>query len=78
MCLAMPAKVIEREGDTGCVDVGSTQIPVNLILTPEANVGDWVLVHAGFAIRSLDEEDAKETWKLLEEVYSDSVEETTT
>jgi hydrogenase expression/formation protein HypC len=39
---------------------------VNLVMTPEAEVGDWVLVHAGFAIQQVSEEDARETWRIYE------------
>jgi len=70
MCLAVPARITERQGEEGWVDVGSTRMRVNLIMTPEAQPGDWVLVHAGFAIQQVSEEDAKETWAVIAAVQS--------
>ncbi len=73
MCLAVPGKIIEvREGDgpvsrVGTVDFQGTRVEVGLSFTPEACVGDWVLVHAGFALNVLDEAEAAETWKYLHE-----------
>ena len=82
MCLAVPAKVVERDGDVGWVELGPTRVRVSLLMTPEASVGDWVLVHAGFALQSVDEQEARETWDLLESVdpgletvHPDSIEE---
>jgi len=73
MCVAVPGRIIEiREGNTGptggnvgTVDFQGTRIEVGLVFTPEAREGDWVLVHAGFALNVLDEEDARETWQYL-------------
>lgn len=73
MCLAVPGKIIEvREGDgpvsrVGTVDFQGTRVEVGLSFTPQASVGDWVLVHAGFALNVLDEAEAAETWKYLQE-----------
>ncbi len=77
MCLAIPAKVISvTEGDTpqartGIVDLQGSQLETSLALTPDAGEGDWVLVHAGFAIQQLSEKDAQETWEYLEEYLED-------
>ncbi|MHC4991010.1 MAG: HypC/HybG/HupF family hydrogenase formation chaperone [Planctomycetota bacterium] len=68
MCLALPAKIVEREGEACWVVLGDTRMRVSLIMTPEAGVGSWVLVHAGFAIQRVSEEDALETWELIESV----------
>ena len=65
MCLAIPAKVTERDGDEGWVKLGDAKVKVNLMLTEEAGVGSWVLVHAGFAIQTLTEEDARETFEIV-------------
>ncbi|MCC6970582.1 MAG: HypC/HybG/HupF family hydrogenase formation chaperone [Phycisphaerales bacterium] len=70
MCLALPARIEEREELLAWVVVGEARLRVSLIMTPEAGVGDWVLVHAGFAIRVVAEHDALETWKFVEEVES--------
>jgi hydrogenase expression/formation protein HypC len=70
MCLAIPAKVVSRTGDEGVVLLGETRLKASLVLTPEAGVGAWVLVHAGFAIGSLTEEEARETFELARQVLS--------
>ncbi len=73
MCLAVPAKVVERDGEQAWVDLAGTRVRVSLVLTPDVQVGDYVLVHAGFAIEHVDEQEARETWELLETVHPDSV-----
>jgi len=69
MCLALPAKIVEKSGDEAWVVLGDARMSVNLIMTPEADVGDWVLVHAGFAIQQVTEQDALETWRIIEAVH---------
>jgi hydrogenase expression/formation protein HypC len=64
----MPAKIESRTGDDAWVVLGDARMRINLIMTPEAQVGDWVLVHAGFAIQELDEQEAQETWALIDEL----------
>ncbi len=66
MCLAVPAKLIEQEGKKGRADLHGNLVPVNIQLVPEAKVGDWILMHAGFAIQRLDAKTAEETWAVLE------------
>ncbi len=68
MCLAVPGKLIERDGESGLVELHGNRVPVSVVLTPEAALGDWVLVHAGFAISSLSEAEAMETFALLGEL----------
>ncbi len=69
MCLAVLGRITERdERDQGIVDLSGNRIPANLALVPEAAVGDYVLLHAGFAIRVLPEAEALETLCLLEEL----------
>lgn len=75
MCLAIPAKVIEvDEFKQGKVDHIGTKVKVNLALLDEVRVGDWVIIHAGFAISKLNEEEAQETLELVREYldYSDA------
>ncbi|MBQ6547569.1 MAG: HypC/HybG/HupF family hydrogenase formation chaperone, partial [Candidatus Methanomethylophilaceae archaeon] len=60
MCLAIPGKVIAINGETGDIDFGGVIKHTNLSMV-DANVGDWVVIHAGFAIEVMDEEDAQET-----------------
>ena len=71
MCLGIPAKVIELdESSQGKVDYLGTKVRTNFSLLEDVKVGDWVIVHAGFAISKLDEEEAKETLSLLREMAS--------
>ncbi len=67
MCLAIPGKVIAINGETGDIDFGGVIKHTNLSMV-DANVGDWVVTHAGFAIEVMDEEDAQETIRLWNEV----------
>ena len=69
MCLAIPAKVIEKlENNMARVDIMGVQRTVSLDMTPEAITDDYVLVHAGFALQVVSEEDAKETLDLLMQI----------
>jgi hydrogenase expression/formation protein HypC len=74
MCLAVPGRVVEiMDGDdiafrVGKVDFGGIRKEVNLAYTPEAEVGKYVLVHVGFAISVIDEEEAQRVFKYLEEL----------
>ncbi len=70
MCLAIPAKVIEVKGDIAKVDFGAgTMRDVNVSLV-EAKVGEYVIVHAGFAIQVLDQKAAEETLKMWNEILN--------
>jgi len=68
MCLAVPAKVIDKLDMLATIEVEGVARQVSLMLLPDANVGDYVLVHAGFAIQLIDEESAKQTLELLREL----------
>ena len=68
MCLAIPARIIELEGDLAVVDAMGNRFRARTTLLPQARMGDLVLVHAGFAISLVDEEEAKKTWQLIAEV----------
>lgn len=65
MCLAVPLRIEAIEGEMGLVELGGVRRQVSLVLTPEARVGDYVIIHTGFALSVLDEEEAQETLKLL-------------
>ncbi|MCF7859384.1 MAG: HypC/HybG/HupF family hydrogenase formation chaperone [Candidatus Cloacimonetes bacterium] len=67
MCLAIPARVIEKNGDKGFVDLGGSKKEIMFTFTPEVKEGDWVLIHTGFALNVISEKDADETLKLFEE-----------
>lgn len=69
MCLAVPGKVIEIEGEQATVDFGGVRRRVNISLV-EVEPGSWVIVHAGFAIQTMDEEEAQETLRLWEELLA--------
>jgi len=68
MCLAIPAKVVEIEGDSARVDFGEGVLREVNVMLVNAKVGDYVLVHAGYAIQVLSEEEAQETLRLWNEV----------
>jgi hydrogenase expression/formation protein HypC len=69
MCLAIPAKVIQIDASKqGKVDYLGTKVKANFSLLEDIRPGDWVIVHAGFAITRLDEEEAQETLALLREI----------
>lgn len=65
MCLAVPARIVELESDRAVVDAMGNQWKARTTLLPDVKIGDLVLVHAGFAISIVDEEEAKKTWELL-------------
>ena len=67
MCLAIPAKVIEISDLTARVEVGGNIRDANISLVENLKVGDYVMLHAGFAISKLDEDQAEETLGLLKE-----------
>lgn len=69
MCLAIPALVVERlDADDAIIDAGGIEKRVSLALVPEAAVGDYVIVHAGYAISQLDPEEALRTLTLFAEI----------
>ncbi|HIJ20423.1 MAG TPA: HypC/HybG/HupF family hydrogenase formation chaperone [Deltaproteobacteria bacterium] len=68
MCLAIPAKVIKLKNDMGTVDMEGVQREVSMLLLQDVKIGDYVIVHAGFAIHQVDPEEAKESLKVLYEL----------
>lgn len=69
MCLAMPARVIElRENDQAVVDLDGVQKRISLALVEEVAVGDYIILHAGYALQKLDIEEAEQTLKLFREI----------
>ncbi|MGD2092461.1 MAG: HypC/HybG/HupF family hydrogenase formation chaperone [Candidatus Aminicenantes bacterium] len=67
MCLAIPMKVVEIEGNKGIVEYTGIKREVGLDLLADVKVDDWVIIHTGFAISKLNEEEAQETLSLLKE-----------
>ena len=67
MCVAVPTRIESIEGERAIVRLAGATAEVNVSLVPEAGVGDYVLVHAGFAIARVDESEARETFAILRE-----------
>lgn len=71
MCLAVPGKILEVRGDgaarAGVVDFSGVQRSISLAFVPDADVGDYVLVHVGFALSRIDEQVARDTLAALEQ-----------
>ena len=70
MCLGIPGKLIDIEGTKGTISYGGAKRVINLSLIEDPLVGEYVIVHAGFAIEKLDEAEAQKTLKLFKELYS--------
>ncbi|SDF68427.1 HypC/HybG/HupF family hydrogenase formation chaperone [Sporolituus thermophilus] len=68
MCLAVPAVILSRQDMLATVSVSGVTRQVSLMLLPEAQVGDYVLIHAGFAIQTIDAEEARRTLELFKEL----------
>ncbi len=68
MCLAVPARVKSISGHEAEVEIGGTSYRASIWLTPEAKVGDYVLLHTGYAIGVIDEEEAQKTLEMLREM----------
>lgn len=69
MCLALPARIVAlQDGDNAVVELGGVRKSVSVALTPEAKVGDYVIVHVGHAIGLLDAEEAEKTLALFAEM----------
>lgn len=71
MCLAIPAEVIQIDGEMATVRVGESLRKASLLLLPEeAKLGDYLIVHAGFALHKVDPDEARESLRLLRELAS--------
>ena len=70
MCLAIPSKIIKIENNMATIDVEGVQREASLLLLEDARIGDYVIVHAGFAIQKLDESAAQETLDILREAIA--------
>jgi hydrogenase expression/formation protein HypC len=68
MCLAIPVRIVELDGDNAVVDAMGNRFKAKTTLLPQAKLNDLVLVHAGFAISMVDEQEAKKTWELISEM----------
>lgn len=70
MCLAIPSKIVKIENDVATIDVDGVRREASLLILENPKVGDYVIVHAGFAIHKINEEDAMESLKLIREAVS--------
>ncbi len=70
MCLAIPSKIIRIENDLAVIDVDGVQRQTSLLLLEDAAIGDYVMVHAGFAIQKIDEAAALESLQLLRDAMA--------
>jgi hydrogenase expression/formation protein HypC len=69
MCLALPARVVALiDAETASVDLGGVRKPVSIALVPEARIGDYVIVHVGYALGLIDPEEAERTLALFAEL----------
>ena len=71
MCLGIPAQIVDlvdSEAGIAKAEISGVRREISIALCPEAGVGDWVLVHVGFALATMDEEQARETIALLEQM----------
>jgi hydrogenase expression/formation protein HypC len=76
MCLAIPMKLIKIKGNMGEVELGGVRKEISLNLLDSVKVGDYLIVHAGFAIEKLNEEEAKKTleiWKEIEDIQKNEI-----
>ncbi len=71
MCLGIPARVIKVDNMMAEVEIEGVVREVSLALLPDAQIGDYVLIHTGFAIEKVDENEAKETMKLLKQMIGE-------
>lgn len=68
MCLAVPAKLVSCTGRAAVADLHGNRVQISTMLVPDAVPGDWVLVHAGFAIQRVSDDDVKLTWEVLKDM----------
>ncbi|MBN1158273.1 MAG: HypC/HybG/HupF family hydrogenase formation chaperone [Bacteroidales bacterium] len=71
MCLSIPAKILEIDGDSATASVGGAVVRTSLQLLDDVQVGDYVLIHTGFALQKISEEEALETIRIIEELQQD-------
>jgi len=70
MCLAVPCKIVSIEDDIAMIEVAGVRREASLLLVNDATIGDYVIVHAGYAIHKIDETTAMESLKALNEVFA--------
>jgi hydrogenase expression/formation protein HypC len=70
MCLGIPVKIVEKHGSVGIAEYKGVRREIGLDLVDQVQPGDWVILHAGFAIQKINREEAQKTLKLFEELES--------
>jgi hydrogenase expression/formation protein HypC len=73
MCLSIPAKVLSIEGTTARASVGGAIVSASLRLVDEVNVGDYILIHTGFALQKISEEEALDTIRIIRDLENEIV-----
>jgi hydrogenase expression/formation protein HypC len=68
MCLAVPARLVSCRGTSATADLHGNRVEICTLLVPQCKKGDWVLIHAGFAIQALDEQEAQDTWAVVNDL----------
>lgn len=68
MCLGVVGRIDEINGETAVAEILGVRREISIVLVPEAKIGDYVMIHAGFAINLMDENDARETEEMIIEV----------
>ena len=68
MCLGVVGRIEEIHGETASAEILGVRRDISVVLVPEAKIGDYVMIHAGFAINLMDEKDARETEQMIIEV----------
>jgi hydrogenase expression/formation protein HypC len=72
MCLGVVGRIDEIKGETATAEILGVRRDISIVLVPEAKIGDYVMIHAGFAINLMDEKDARETEEMIIEVLKHS------
>ncbi len=73
MCLSVPGKVVKIHENVGTVEIGSIKREVFLHLVPDVTIGEYILIHAGCAIETIDEEEANKTLDLIRELDQNEI-----
>ena len=73
MCLGVPMQVISIDGELAICEIDGVRREASLMMVDEVAIGDFVIIHAGFAIQKLDEEDAEETLRIFRELVAQGV-----
>ena len=74
MCLSIPAKILKIEGDRANAIIGNNMIEIGLHLVDDVKVNDYVLVHTGYALQKISEEEALEAIRIINELNEDNIE----